>query len=115
VPTEILDTYGGDILGWPDNTQFVMSKDEMDKLIKSADGDVAFIEKELGIPRGAWQGRELTQIIVDDPSSLNLRMAKVSEMGANEEWLAGGYLPTGKSEAVIDNIPAEKFTEKKIK
>jgi hypothetical protein len=114
VPTDILDTYGRDTLGWPDNTQFVMSKYEMDELIIDADGDISYLEKELGIPVGAWQGRELTQIVIDDPDSLNLRMASGNEMGANDEWLAGGHLPTGKSEAVINNIPASKFTEKKI-
>lgn len=114
VPTDILDTYGRDTLGWPDNSQFVMPKDEMNQLISTADGDTAFLEKELGIPKGAWQGRELTQIIVDDPVALNLRMATGKEMGANDDWLPGGHLPTGKSEAVINNIPSSKFTEKKI-
>lgn len=92
-----------------------MSKSEMDNLIKSANGDVAFLETELGIPGGAWHGRELTQVVIEDPSSLNLRMATGREMGANKEWLPGGFLPTGKSEVVIDNIPASKFTENKIK
>ncbi|MTK52663.1 MAG: hypothetical protein F8N35_04280 [Paludibacter sp.] len=42
--------------------------------------------------------------------SLNLR-----QPGANSEWIPGGYLPTGYSEAVINNIPKGKYIENSIK
>eukprot|EP01084_Bolivina_argentea_P004351 8280_1 len=34
-----------------------------------------------------------------------MRMPSGNEIGANKEWIPGGYLPTGKPEAVIDAIP----------
>jgi len=114
VPEEILNRFGRTLLGCPDNSQFVMSKVEMDDLIIRAKGDIEYIETELGIPAGSWKGQNLKRIDIDDPNILNLRMATGNEFGANEEWLPGGYLPTGYSEAVVDRIPEGKYTEKDI-
>lgn len=38
-------------------------------------------------------------------------MANGNEGGANELWLPGGDLPTGRSEAVIEQIPLGDYTE----
>ncbi len=114
VPEDILDTYGRDLLGCPDNSQFIMSKVEMDDLLSTANGDIDYIEKELGIPGGSWKGRKLKRIDIPDTKSLDLRMATGNEFGANEEWLAGGHLPTGYSEAAVNQIPKGKYKESDI-
>jgi len=42
-------------------------------------------------------------------------MPNGNELGANLHWIPGGKLPTGYSEAVINNIPLGKYIERRIK
>ncbi len=114
VPTDVLDTYGRNKLGMPDNTQFVMPTSQLNDVIKESGGDIVKLEEIMGIPEGSWQGKQLSIIDVSNPVELNLRMPSGNEMGANPEWLPGGKLPTGMSEAVIDNIPEGKYIERKL-
>jgi hypothetical protein len=114
VPKDILDKFGRDILGWPDNAQFVMPKIQMDNLLKKANGNIDNICTELGINPNDWRGRELVRIDIPDVKDLHLRMAVGNEQGANALWLPGGKLPTGYPEAVIDNIPSGKFIENEL-
>jgi hypothetical protein len=111
VTKKALDDYGRDTLGYPDNTQFVMPKSEMDALLAKTNKDISKIEKELGIPAGSWTGKEMVKIEIQDPKALRLRMPSGNEMGANSLWLPGGQLPTGYPEAVINKIPKGKYTE----
>jgi hypothetical protein len=106
-----LETYGRDKLGMPDNSQFVMPKDQMDDVLRKAGGDVSVVEKELGIPKGVWQGEELVRIDIPSPGKHDLRMPTGNELGANPEWLPGGKLPTGFDEAVTNQIPKGSYLE----
>lgn len=106
-----LDKYGRDTLGYPDNTQFVMTKAEMDAMLTKTGKDIGKIETELGIPAGSWKGQEMVRISIPEPKTLNVRVPSGNEMGANSLWLPGGHLPTGYSEAVINKIPKGKYTE----
>jgi hypothetical protein len=101
VPKDVLDRYGRDVLGYSDNSQFIMTKGQMDQVLKRANGDIAVLEKELGIRAGAWQGRELVRVDIPDPRSLHLRMPSGKEAGANDLWIPGGKLPTGQLEAIV--------------
>ena len=114
VPKDVLDTYGREKLGYPDNSQFIMTKGEMDGMLARAGGNIAVLEKELGIPAGAWQGKELVRIDVPSPRSLGLRLPSGNEAGANALWIPGGKLPTGQLEAVVDAIPKGKYIERKL-
>jgi len=111
VPKDILDEYGRDILGMPDNSQYVIPSTQMDSLLTKANGDISVIESELGIPSGQWQGRSLIRIDVSSPGELNLRIPSGNEMGANDLWIPGGTLRTGYHEGVINNIPYGKYQE----
>lgn len=110
---DVLDRFGRSPLGRPDG-QFVMPKAELDALIKRANGDIGIIETELGIPAGAWKGKEIVRIDVPNAKNLGLRMPSGNEAGANELWLPGGKLPTGKSEAVINQITKGNYNETPI-
>ena len=110
---DVLDRFGRDTLGRPDG-QFIMPKAELDALIKRANGDISVIEKELGIPAGAWKGKEIVRIDVPNAKNSNLRMPSGNEAGANELWLPGGKLPTGKSEAIINQVTKGNYTETSI-
>src|SRR5436305_1727414 len=48
VPVAVLDKYGRNLLGRTDG-QFIMAKAQMDDLLQQANGNVSFIEHELGI------------------------------------------------------------------
>jgi hypothetical protein len=108
-----LDKFGREMVGRPDG-QFLMPKSELDAVLKRADGDISVIERELGIPPGSWKGQELVRIDVPKPKDLNLRVPSGNEAGANDLWLPGGKLPTGQSEAVVNQIPKGSYTETPI-
>nr|WP_295922641.1 hypothetical protein [uncultured Dyadobacter sp.] len=111
VTKKALDDYGRDTLGYPDNTQFVMTKAEMDAMLVKTNKDISKIEQELGIPADSWKGKEMVRISIPNPKELNVRVPSGNEMGANSLWLPGGQLPTGYSEAVVNKIPKGKYTE----
>jgi len=100
---EDLDSRTRDIIGRPDG-QFIMPKSELDALLKRANGDISIIEKEIGITAGRWHGKQLVRIDIPNAKNLGLRMPAGNENGANPLWLPGGKLPTGKSEAVINQV-----------
>lgn len=110
VPKKALDKYGRDIIGRLDG-QFVMSKIEMDNLLKKAKGDLSFIENELGIPSGWWKGEDIVRIDILNVKKQNVRMPTGNESGANDLWLPGGKLPNGYSEAVMDAIKKGDYKE----
>lgn len=109
-PKAALDRWGRDALGRADG-QFVMPSSQLDEVLLKTQGDLSLVEKELGIKSGDWQGREFVRIDVRDPNSLNLRMPSGNETGANPQWIPAGKLPTGYSEAVINQIPKGSFSE----
>ncbi len=100
----------GTRLGRPDG-QFVMTRGEIDAMLGRANGDIAIIERELGIPAGTWAGQTLVRIDIPNPRGLNVRMPGGNEAGANALWLPGGRLPTGQLEAVVDQVPAGHYVE----
>lgn len=87
-----------------------MTKAEMDSVLLISHGDLSLIERKLGIPPGAWDGRILVRIDIPAPRKLRLRMPSGNEAGANALWIPGGFLPTGFKEAVIDRIPKGRYT-----
>jgi len=114
VPQDMLDKYGRDKLGWPDNSQFVKPTGDMLALVKAAKGDRSKIEQALGLPAGAWKGRKLAMITVGEPQKHGLRMAAGNEMGANEHWIPGGFLPDGSREAIVNQVEKGNYIETEI-
>ena len=58
-----------------------------------------------------WAGRKLVRIDIPEPKSLNVRMPRGNELGANNKWIPGGKTSGGRPEAIIDNIPDGKYVE----
>ena len=106
-----LDKFGRELLGRPDNSQFVMAKWGMDKVVASANGSTACLELALGLPAGAWKGQRIVRIDIAVPGALNLRMPSGNEGGANADWIPGGRLPSGHLESVVNQIPKGQYTE----
>lgn len=112
-PKTYLDKFGRDSLGRPDGV-FVMPKSELNALLKRANGDVSVIEKELGFPKGALEGKELVRIDIPNVKKTGLRIPSGNEEGASPLWMPGGKLPTGVSEAVSNQIIKGNYTETSV-
>jgi hypothetical protein len=112
VPKDVLDRFGRKLLGRPDG-QFVMTKKEMDRLLGKKGANLAYIEKQLGIPAGAWVGKTLVRIDIlpENLQKLNLRIPSGNEAAANNLWIPGGKLPTGYTEGVVNQIPEGSYNE----
>ena len=108
-----LEKYGP---GQRDGTSFVMPSQEADALMAMADGDPLALADSLGLPREMLDGNQLVRVDFSGPQELGLRIPSGNEAGANDLWLAGGKLPGGSSEAVIDvgDIPASRYTSKPV-
>lgn len=93
-----LDKYG---VGQRDGTAFVMPKSQVDALVTQTGGDPRLMEQALGLPEGFFDNGAVR---VDIPlsGSEGLRIPSGNEAGASDQWIPGGNLPTGISEAVID-------------
>jgi hypothetical protein len=95
-----LDKYGP---GQVDGTSFVMPRHEADRLLAQTAGDPRALEDALGLPAGQLDGGEqLMRVDFADPAELDVRIPSGNEAGANAQWIPGGKLPEGGSEAVID-------------
>lgn len=115
VPKDVLDKYGRALIGRPDNTLFIISKEQMDCLLEEADGSIDRIEAALGVPNGYWAGRIICRIDIPHPENFHIRMPSGNEQGVNALWLPGGYLWQGYREAIIDRVPEGAYVETVIK
>ncbi|QDQ25109.1 hypothetical protein FNU76_01360 [Chitinimonas arctica] len=113
VPKAALDRWGRDPVGRTDG-QFVSPSYEVDDMLARTHGDMAMIEKELGIPAGEWQGKAFMRIDIPRPQALDVRIPSGNESAANALWIPGGRLPTGQLEAVVNAIPAGSYTETEL-
>lgn len=107
--TSNLDKYG---IGQRDGTSFVMPKHEADQLLASTRGDPRALEQALGLPDHFLDDNTLVRVDIPKPKELDLRVPSGNEAGANEQWIPGGKLPIGNSEAVIDvkGIPDTRYS-----
>lgn len=105
--SDALHTYGP---GQRDQSVFVFPTSELQRILDETGGDAHAIADRLGIDAKYFHvDNDLTQPLVDveirhfSPDELqNLRMPSGNEAGANDNWIPGGFLPTGIPEAVID-------------
>lgn len=103
-----LDAYG---IGQRDGTSFIMATDEIDSLMAATQGDPRAMEKALGLPEGYFSSDSIVRVDIRDPQNYDLRLPSGNEAGANDQWIPGGYLPQGTSEAVIDGaqVPVDDY------
>jgi hypothetical protein len=89
------------------NTAYVFPTDQLDRVIKEADGDPHKLSAMLGLPDDFFVGADV-QLRDFAPEDLaGLRMPSGNEGGTDvDHWIPGGYLPSGVPEAVID-IPGD--------
>jgi hypothetical protein len=92
-------------LGPPGGT-FVMPKSVADELISQSNGNVTKLEELLSLEPGTL-GETPVRIDISHPTGL--RMPDGNELGANEQWIPGGYTGGGIPEATIDQVPLDKL------
>lgn len=109
MPASNLEKYG---IAQRDGTSFVMPRNEADAMLEASGGNLRSMENELGLPEGFLDSNNLVRIDIADPGEYHLRMPSGNEAGANEQWIPGGVLPDGASEAVIHGgeIPPDDYT-----
>jgi hypothetical protein len=109
MPETSFDKYG---IAQRDGTSFVMPKSEADALIDATRGNPRALAKALGLPEDFLDSRKLVRIDIDHPEEFHLRMPSGNEAGANEQWIPGGRLPDGASEAIVDGgkIPRSDYS-----
>jgi hypothetical protein len=89
---------------------YVASVGEIDRVLSTANGDIAIVERLCGIPSGRWQreGPELFRVDINNPESKGLRIPNGYESSANEFWTPGALTSGGTIEAVLDEVPRLK-------
>lgn len=66
ITTAWLDINGRQFLG-DSAGQFIIPKKQMDSLLAKANGELDYIERNLGIPSGAWKDRKLSRVDINFP------------------------------------------------
>lgn len=89
-----------------DHQVFVFPTDELKHVLDEAGHDTDKLEKLLGLDPGSYRDEFGNPLNVEirhfSPEELtDLHVPNGREDGANENWLPGGYLPTGIPEGVI--------------
>lgn len=105
--SDALDDYGP---GQSDHSTFVFPASELQQILDDTGGNAHEIADRLGIDRMYFHvDNNLDKPLKDveiryfSPDELtNLRIPSGNEAGVNDNWIPGGYLPTGIPEAVID-------------
>ncbi|WP_166462381.1 ribonuclease YeeF family protein [Psychrobacillus vulpis] len=92
-------------LGPPSGT-FVMPKSVADDLIARSNGDVSNLEHLLSLEPGTLGS---SPVRVNIPNPTGLRIPDGNEIGANSQWIPGGYTGGGIPEATIDQVPLDKL------
>jgi hypothetical protein len=85
---------------------YVSSAAEIDKVLEKAQGDIAVVERMLGITPGNWQDRAgLWRVDILNPEAKGLRIPNGNEASANEFWTPGALTSGGTMEAVLNEVP----------
>lgn len=97
---------GREKIGFPDNSQYMTSREYMDSIESKARGNLSVYEKELGFDPGYFDdGGGMVRIDVYSPRKYNARIPSGNEMGTNSHFTPGGYTAGGAPECVTNNIP----------
>jgi hypothetical protein len=102
-----VDKYG--TLG-PANGTFTIPRSELDRVLKETGGDLAQVERKLGLDAGTLSNGD-TLIAFIKPGDLNnLRVPSGNEAGSNTYWVPGGRTSGGVPEATVDVPAGTRYT-----
>ena len=95
-----------EIIGPPGGT-FIMPRLLLDELLANSGGNLRKLEDELGLKPGTLPD---DCVRIDIPSCPGLRVPSGNEVGANSDWLPGGFTAGGIPEAVVDQVRPGSYT-----
>ncbi len=96
-----------------DSNLFVVSSDEMDKILEKSDGDMSNVEKELGLKPGYFPKDEKAyRIDISNSAAYEMTRPTAETPGANEYFTGTGMTSGGHPETVIRDVPTPLFDEK---
>ena len=96
-----------------DSNLFVVPSDEMDKILEKSDGDMAAVEKELGLKSGQLtEGGKVYRVDIPNSGDYDMSRPDAATPGANEYFTGTGMTSGGHPETVIHNVPTPLFDEK---
>jgi len=95
------------VLGYPDNSQYVMVESEAFELLEKCDYNFSALCKQLGVPERWWTDQKIYLIKIDSEKAQNLRMPSGNEAGIDKDWIPAGKHKNGFSQAVINTVSIE--------
>lgn len=81
---------------------FVMPASEFQALMADTGGDLAAVEKRLGLDAGYLSDSDTLVAYIERSDINGLRVPSGKEGGANDHWIPGGYTSGGVPEGVMD-------------
>lgn len=106
--TKFSSTTPSGVVGPPGGT-FGMPKSLADTLVSQAGGNVVELERLLSLEPGTLGA---SPVRIDIPAPNGLRMPSGNELGANKQWIPGGYTAGGIPEATINPAQPGTYTVK---
>jgi len=106
-----VNSYG--TLGPPGGT-FTLPKSEFDALLKRSGGDYGKVETELGLEPGTLTNGNTVIAYIAPQDLQGLRVPDGNEIGANKNWIPGGYTSGGVPEATVDTPAGLPYKEIKL-
>lgn len=102
-------------IGKPDEgkTEFVSPSKDIDSILEQSNGDINQVAGHLGLPAESLKGDSLVRIDFISNKS-QVKIPSGNEFGANDQWLPGGKLPTGKTEGIIKTEGMVKDIDYKV-
>ena len=89
-----------------DGTLFCMPSNFVDKVKSTANGDLSKLDELLGYNNGFFENADImVRIDIIDPKKSNISIPNGNEVGANNNWLPGGYTSGGVPEGIVHNVP----------
>ena len=104
--TKLSSSAPSGVVGPPGGT-FVIPKSLADSLITQSGGNVTELERLLSLKSGTLG---TNPVRIDIPSPKGLRIPSGNELGANKQWLPGGFTGGGIPEAIINPAKLGTYT-----
>ena len=92
------------ILGYPDNSQYVMVESEAFQILEECNYNFISVCNFLDVPVTCWADQKIYLIKIESEQASNLRMPSGNEAGTDAGWIPGGKHKNGFSQAVIDTV-----------
>ena len=95
------------VLGYPDNSQYVMVESEAFEILEKCDYNFRALCNQLGVPEKWWAEQKIYLIKIESEKAQNLRMPSGNEAGTDKDWIPAGKHKNGFSQAVINTVNIE--------